>query len=398
MRYNQLLEARKNPDLNQRTDIDSEMIQYYEEEPNQFVSFTSIKKLGINPQNAYNTPTGIYCYPLSYVVEETTQGLPFAEDCPYAWVFKLQGRYLNIKEYDDFDLYDDYRTLNHILETRGLEKIAELPQIDGKHPVYHLFELVLQTAEKIQNISISREKAPPALVTTIMYKILDYNYCYDDGLGVIHQNEPTQCVVYNSQSIVDAKLVTNQTSSHHTQCVINTTGNSRLALQYSEMKTIKNGNEYVSIGFFGYHKTKRDMDFYIYIKSRTHGFNIRFNLDLNMKFDGTYDVSQYEDTTTSWKTNTTRYTINAKTPLLDIFNSFKTEDNMLFGDLVIGSEFVKYNGFEILPFSKGFMVKYKDSTVIVTQQENKLTTKGWNGTSGKSCLEYIKSVSDQNEI
>ena len=31
----------------------------------QYISFTAIDKIGINPRSTYSTPVGIYCYPLN---------------------------------------------------------------------------------------------------------------------------------------------------------------------------------------------------------------------------------------------------------------------------------------------------------------------------------------------
>ena len=36
---------------------------------NLFVSFTTVDKLGINPQSHYDTPLGIYSYPAEFIVD-----------------------------------------------------------------------------------------------------------------------------------------------------------------------------------------------------------------------------------------------------------------------------------------------------------------------------------------
>ena len=77
-------EARRNPDqnpkipvVNQLKKIFKDNYEYYYDPRDvvreyhddlYFVSMTKVDKLGINPTSKYNTPLGIYAYPLSYVL------------------------------------------------------------------------------------------------------------------------------------------------------------------------------------------------------------------------------------------------------------------------------------------------------------------------------------------
>ncbi|MEI7488797.1 MAG: hypothetical protein WCJ72_15595, partial [Chryseobacterium sp.] len=49
---------------------------------NLVVTFTKIDKVGINPTSGYDTPLGIYLYPLNYVIERQLY-MPFAGNKPY---------------------------------------------------------------------------------------------------------------------------------------------------------------------------------------------------------------------------------------------------------------------------------------------------------------------------
>lgn len=99
MRIAELLEARKNPELNKHVGITKAMLDYYEKNPNGFVSFTRREKLGINPKTPFNTPLGIYAYQLSYVIDNiensSTSNLPFAGSEPYANFFNIKGDILD---------------------------------------------------------------------------------------------------------------------------------------------------------------------------------------------------------------------------------------------------------------------------------------------------------------
>ena len=58
--------------------------------PEYFMQFSDINKLGINPSSKYNTPLGIYSYPITkQIFRLFTKGkLPFAQDRKYIIVFK----------------------------------------------------------------------------------------------------------------------------------------------------------------------------------------------------------------------------------------------------------------------------------------------------------------------
>jgi hypothetical protein len=78
-----------------------------------FVSFTAIEKLGINPGSEYDTPNGIYAYPLSYIIREFLKKfkdikqapdtpmdviVPFAGDASWVNVFKCNGNVVSLSD------------------------------------------------------------------------------------------------------------------------------------------------------------------------------------------------------------------------------------------------------------------------------------------------------------
>lgn len=99
MRYYELDEARRNPNLNQQSGFTKELHAYAAKFPDGFVSFTSLPKLGINPRSGFKTPLGIYAYPVEYVVQEIgdspASGLPFAGEMPYANFFTIKGKIMD---------------------------------------------------------------------------------------------------------------------------------------------------------------------------------------------------------------------------------------------------------------------------------------------------------------
>ena len=70
-----------------------DILKEYKDDPNIYISFTDIDKLGINPQSGYNTPLGIYTYPLkeiwkSFNHSTETIHVPFKGNADYIWIVK----------------------------------------------------------------------------------------------------------------------------------------------------------------------------------------------------------------------------------------------------------------------------------------------------------------------
>jgi hypothetical protein len=70
-------------------------------------------KLGINPQTKYNTPIGVYAYPVDYIlsnVSEDAFSVPFAAQMNYLHIFSVSGleRTLTFDEDDSF-LVDEFK-------------------------------------------------------------------------------------------------------------------------------------------------------------------------------------------------------------------------------------------------------------------------------------------------
>lgn len=121
MRYRDLLpEARRRPDINKKTSA-LEQLKKYEGRDDIFVSFTHDvgvrshqrvpssdaenedggvqakgrdhnargHKIGINPQSGYDTPLGVYCYPISYALSQEGE-VEYGNDRPYIVVMKAR--------------------------------------------------------------------------------------------------------------------------------------------------------------------------------------------------------------------------------------------------------------------------------------------------------------------
>lgn len=71
-----------------------------------FISFTSIEKLGINPGSTFNTPLGIYSYPLRYVIDfDFITNLPFVGNQPFINLFKIKNNLVILTSSDTASEY-----------------------------------------------------------------------------------------------------------------------------------------------------------------------------------------------------------------------------------------------------------------------------------------------------
>ena len=82
-----LLEARRNPEKNPHIGA-WDLFFKYKDDPNVYISFTTIDKLGINPNSKFNTPNGIYTYPIKEFYENYIHG--YLKDIDNPLVFKKE--------------------------------------------------------------------------------------------------------------------------------------------------------------------------------------------------------------------------------------------------------------------------------------------------------------------
>jgi len=86
------------------------------EEPTHFFQFSDINKLGINPKSKYNTPMGIYAYPLirTLLDQYKSGNIPFASQRKYVIIFKTNPRSNVLFAREGEDPIGDARTENMV--------------------------------------------------------------------------------------------------------------------------------------------------------------------------------------------------------------------------------------------------------------------------------------------
>lgn len=276
MRYvdiiNSLLEARSNPDKNPKTSALDELKKYAGRK-DVFVSYTNdvgelshtggIKgdrsynsgvrgnnnqrgsKIGINPSSTYDTPTGIYTYPVDYVLEKNGE-VPFAENAPYIQVLQAQGNLLYLdqvtqKDVDELELRSRMGVHEALVDSPGgefwniLYRWADSIRSDTLPPeplepslhdyddydseeeaeaAYNADYWTYQGEVQEYNNAKAKEGVLGRIMASILRKlgydgVVDYDWNKKSGQGIIHQNEPSQAFFLSMKPLTLLETVHN---------------------------------------------------------------------------------------------------------------------------------------------------------------------------------------------
>jgi len=180
-----------------------------------FVTFSNINKLGINPSSAFDTPLGVYAYPLDYVLNhDRPDELPFAGNRTWAIVFTARGVI--------YELYDENDDLDE-MEEAVMRKLLELADwICAGHPdaedeiktrvfdnarleAFHpdraesrMWYYTMIAAEMLTEMGIY---AKTSIAWNALWRKMGITGVVDYDTGTIHSNEPTQAVFFETKNL-----------------------------------------------------------------------------------------------------------------------------------------------------------------------------------------------------
>lgn len=220
MLITKILEARRNPAQNKKVDILNYLQTVYDQcdllpngQRNAFISFVMIEKLGINPRPIdNNTPTGIYAYPVSSVIERMKQGYKFKHSVPYAGGYPIINL-LKIKNVDkclflsDENLNDRLKLkLGDIFIENEMTKLERVIELNGGS-VYKGFQDFMY--------SHFGKKSTPAKLNSVLKKV-GFESVFDDTGNSLIAVEPTQIVFLNSSAVEHIETIQNPMASLET--------------------------------------------------------------------------------------------------------------------------------------------------------------------------------------
>lgn len=176
-----------------------------------YISFVAIDKIGINPQTPYDTPMGVYTYPLRYVLEE--EYVPFRGD-PDSNKIKILKRVSEKGLTPDATEEDVKKCEKFLKEKYEIDdtEIEEFTKNSRKKTAFGIiWNLTRRSAMQI-NKERNRDKTtlPKSIsLWTKMFLELGYEYAEDNGAGIIHPGEKTQAVFFTPKSYkaVDEQVI-----------------------------------------------------------------------------------------------------------------------------------------------------------------------------------------------
>lgn len=238
-----LVELRKNPDQNPKIRVQDELYGAIEQASrnrdfaggiiNLFVSFTSVDKLGINPQSKYQTPLGIYAYPGYYikhkVKDKSMSLLPFAGDSPYATIFKSRGNIVNLADMPESDVISYYQKIaKYWSQVSGLDWKTSVDEVESiinsatdkatfkSRPGGQFWYVTMQVAKMLANVNKPPQNPaasiayPHRVSWNTLFRAIGIAGCVDTGVGIIHTAEPYQAVFFDISAVDVVKRVLNR--------------------------------------------------------------------------------------------------------------------------------------------------------------------------------------------
>lgn len=235
MKIYDLLEARKNPEHpSQKKHYDPFTAYRDKDVSDLYVSFTNVDKIGVNPLSNYNTPIGVYTYPMKYVLNMvSTTALPFAGHRPIIYVIKPTEPVLKLSEYtEDAFLTDLKKVRTYAIKVLNIsvekvdftikEAIGDARYSDNQfaskiwNVVRMLADAAPNTASRVGRIADNRKLGDGTIrFNTILRRALGYNIIVDDKhYGIIHPNEKTQAVFLSKSSFTVVDKIRNTQKEH----------------------------------------------------------------------------------------------------------------------------------------------------------------------------------------
>ncbi|MFA5025424.1 MAG: hypothetical protein WC503_02895 [Candidatus Shapirobacteria bacterium] len=193
-----------------------EALSKYKDDPDIYISYTSLEKLGINPQYDYGTPLGIYFYPLKEIWRFVTNDtVPFAGERNWVWVVRAKNL-LNLDTYTESDFINDEKKLRKYFEQLGHSPdvygicydaaFRDNSNKSGRSPGRFIWYLSHNVANNVEDRVISSRT--PFRWTEILRKVLGYKGVRDTK-GIIHQNEPQQAIMFSLRDLLIVEKIKN---------------------------------------------------------------------------------------------------------------------------------------------------------------------------------------------
>ena len=231
MKLYELLEARRNPEQNPK-ESPVEILRRYKDDPDIFISFKGIPKMGMNPEYSFKTPMGVYFYPLQAFWQKFASSFEkgqmpthFATNYRYLYVVKYNGK--GKKEIRDTTKYTHADRMRDFDELRklGYDVDNAFSRIPNNQYTTNEFGKFWNTINELTSHISGVYRNGPNKKSFAKNKILrQLNYAYISepaGQGVIHPNEAEQGFFTSGAYIKTVQMIDTQIGKE--QADLNTT-------------------------------------------------------------------------------------------------------------------------------------------------------------------------------
>jgi hypothetical protein len=244
MRYHQISTVRR---LIERFPDRLMALQRWQHDPDVYVSFTNLMKIGINPRSRWDTPIGIYAYPLREMFAEiAADRIPYGE-APYIQVLR-SDQVIELSSYSENDLTRDIarladkytevlcdeglwniwrprqsefhamkqsaRSLEGYEETFDFAMTTWAEQATHSNPASKLWNItrnmsLVLTEHKLAKANETMAKSGSVMWNTILRRLGYTAFSDKTGIGIIHDNEPVSAIFLTGTAFVHLQTVHN---------------------------------------------------------------------------------------------------------------------------------------------------------------------------------------------
>lgn len=194
-----------------------------------FVTFTAIDKIGINPRSRFNTPLGVYCYPVNMfeINSILTGDMPFTGNSQWEHIIFFTLKHTHKTPF----IYEDGLSDLDITFKKYVDSLIK----QHNEASYWAQETKLKTDfGRFWNITRNLADGNIAKWNKIL-RDFNIDAVVDYGSGIIHQMEPVQAVILNPSLIQPVYKVDRQIQKE--KIIINTS-NVKDILKYGPEKLL----------------------------------------------------------------------------------------------------------------------------------------------------------------
>lgn len=220
MKLHELLEARRNPEQNPKLSL-IDVLRKYKDDPNIFITFRGVPHLNINTRYTFNTPMGVYFYPLQalwkkYKYDFENYKLPsqYAVGFRYCFISRYNGK--GKKEIRDTNAYTHADRMRDFDELRklGYDVDNAFSQIPDNSYTQNEFGKFWNTVNVLTQHISGKGSLGTNLLALEKNKILrKLGYAYisePGGSGILHPNEAEQGFFTSAAFIKTINMVDTQ--------------------------------------------------------------------------------------------------------------------------------------------------------------------------------------------